>query len=285
MNKSLFVLGAPRSGTTLLINFLVMNQPKIFGTVQESQFYTTACRKPFVLNTYLNDRYFCKLFEPSEIEDLFSISASHIEFFNNAIKRKLKESNKSVFVEKSPMHTLFYEEITRDFNNAEFILINRNPFSNIQSIAFTKWISLPSDKLPDWVSSNKSIRYFFSTYLFYKYWKVSKEVSKHPKCKLTLSYEDVILEKVNVKQELEKALGFELNELYVARPYSDAVTHKNRILDKSRIDDYKNVMPRSVQYYIRVVFQPKNIFDYLVRTPFVMCFELLELITKLMGKK
>lgn len=284
MNKTLFVLGAPRSGTTLLINFLVMNQPKIFGTVWESQFYTTIYRRPFQLMTYIKDQYFTHLFNPEEIKELFSKSSSHPEFFRNAIKLKLQQSNKNVFVEKSPMHTLFHKEILRDFENAEFILINRNPFSNIQSIAFTKWIPMPK-MLPVRLKTSKTIRYFFATYLFYKYWKVSKKVSKHPKCKLTISYEDIILENVNVKQELENALGFNLNELYVPRPYSDAVSHKNRVLDKSRVDDYKNVMPQYVQRYIKAIFMPENFGNKIIRIPFLIIFEFLLFATRLIRKK
>ena len=284
MNRTLFVLGAPRSGTTLLVNFLVMNQPKIFGTVWESQFYTRANRKPFVLDTLIKNPYFAHLLKPEEIKELFSVSSSHVEFFRNAIKLKLKQSNKDVFVEKSPMHTLFFQEILRDFDNPEFILINRNPFSNIQSIAFTKWIPLP-DLLPESLKSKKSIRYLVSSYLFYKYKKAGSKLSKHPKCILTLSYEDIILENGNVKKDMESALGFEMSELYVPRPYSDAVTHKNRVLDKTRVDDYKNVMPQKVQRYIKALFLPENFADQLIRIPIICLFETVLFTTRLFGRK
>ncbi len=284
MIRTLFVLGAPRSGTTLMVNFLVMNQPKIFGTVWESQFYTRVYRKPFQLSTYLEAKYFTHLLKEEEIKDIFSKSSSHTEFFRNAIKLKLIQNNTEIFVEKSPMHTLFYREILRDFDNPEFILINRNPFSNIQSIAFTKWIPMPGF-LPARLNSSKTIRYLISTYLYYKYWKVCKKVSVHPKCKLTINYEDIILEKVNVKQELENALGFTLNDLHVPRPYSDAVSHKNKVLDKTRVDDYKNVMPRRVQRYIKAIFKPENIADQIIRFPFIILFELWILLTMLIRKK
>lgn len=285
MNKTLFVLGAPRSGTTLLVNFLAEHQSKIFGTAYESQFYTRVKRQPYALDNYINDEYFAHVFTVEELTKLFSTSSSHQELFRNAIKLKLAESNKNVFVEKSPMHTLFYKEILNDFDNPEFIIINRNPFSNIQSIAFTKWISLPSDALPGKLKSNKGIRYFFSTFILYKYQKVVKELSQHSKCILVLSYEDIVLEKINVKQELENVLGFELDPLYVPRPYSDAVSHTNRVLDKSRIDDYKNVMPKIVQRYIKALFAPENFSDQLIRIPIVLIYELMLLGIKLTGKK
>ena len=284
MNKTLFVLGAPRSGTTLLVNFLVMNQPKICGSSWESQYYTTVYRKPYVLNTFIEDPYFKHLLNQEEISKIFLKAATHAEFFRNAIKFKLKQNNSEIFVEKSPMHTLFYKEILQDFDNPEFILINRNPFSNIQSIAFTKWIPMP-DFLPLRFQSSKTIRYFIATYIYHKYWKVSKVVSKHPKCKLTLNYEDIILENINIKQELENAIECTLNELFVSRPYSDAVTHKNRVLDKTRVDDYKNVMPLSVQRYIKAIFNPEDFFDLIIRLPIIIVFEIWHFLRKLMLRK
>lgn len=98
MIRTLFVLGAPRSGTTLMVNFLVMNQPKIFGTVWESQFYTRVYRKPFQLSTYLEAKYFTHLLKEEEIKDIFSKSSSHTEFFRNAIKLKLIQNNTEIFV-------------------------------------------------------------------------------------------------------------------------------------------------------------------------------------------
>ena len=95
------------------------------------------------------------------------------------------------------MHTLFYKELYRDFENVEFILIKRNLCANVQSIAFTKWIPLNIDGLPSFISNNKGVRYFFATMLLYKYWKTQQELEKHPACKLSIQYEDIILEKVN----------------------------------------------------------------------------------------
>ena len=135
------------------------------------------------------------------------------------------------------------------------------------------------------LKSKKSVRYFIATYLFNKYKKICNKLSKHPKCKLTLSYEDIILENGNVKRDLENVLGFEMNELYVPRPYSDAVTHKNRVLDKSRVDDYKNVMHQKVQRYIRALFFPENFVDQLIRIPIICLFEVVHFITRLFGRK
>ncbi len=284
--KTIFVLGAPRSGTTLLINMLVMNQSKIYGFFGESQFYTTTLRQPYTVDTYLKSKYFPSILSEEEIRTVFAKSKGHIDFFKNAITHCLQREGKEIFAEKSPMHTLFYKDILRDFENVEFMIINRDYGANVQSIAFTRWIPLASDVFPAFLKENKKVRYFFATMLFYHYWKICREVEKHPACKLSLQYEDIILEKINIQTELKKALGFDLDEVYVSRPFSDAVSHKNYGLDKSRVDDYKNKMPLSTQNFINSVFQPKGIWQH-IKGAFVryLIFEPVEIFRKVAGKK
>jgi hypothetical protein len=286
MNKTVFVLGAPRSGTTLLINMLVMNQSKIYGFFGESQFYTTTLRKPYTADTFLNDRYFKMIINEDETREIFARSTDHIDFFRNTIDHCLAREHKNVFAEKSPMHTLFYKEILKDFKNVEFMIIHRNFCANVQSIAFTRWIPLTSDVFPSSLKENKTVRYFFATMHFYHYWKICKEVEKHPACKLSLQYEDIILEKIDVKAALNKALGFELDEVFVSRPFSDAVSHKNYGLDKSRVDDYKNKMSPAVQNFINSVFQPKGLWQH-ISGGFVryLIFEPVQIARKVMGRK
>ena len=263
MKRTIFVLGAPRSGTTLLINMLVMNQSRIYGSTEESQFYTTTIKASYTLETYLQSHYFTNFLNDKEIREIFNNSSGHIAFFRNAVSYCLDREKKQVFAEKSPMHTLYYKELKRDFENVSFMIIKRNICANVQSIAFTKWIPLSSDFLPGGIRNNKSVRYFFATLHLYKYWCITKRIEKDNACILTINYEDIILEKINMKEELKKSLGFELDELYVSRPFSDAVSHKNYGLDKSRVEDYKNVMPVKVQYFINAVFNPVTLLQKL----------------------
>ncbi len=286
MNKTIFVLGAPRSGTTLLINMLVMNQSKIYGYYGESQFYTTTLRKPYTVDTFLNDRYFKAIINEDETRTIFTNSKDALSFFRNTIDHCLTREGKSIFAEKSPMHTLFYKEILHDFKNVEFMIIHRNFCANVQSIAFTRWIPLTSDVFPAFLKDVKTVRYFFATMHFYHYWKICKEVEKHPACTLSLQYEDIIMERINVKEALQKALGFEPDEVFVSRPFSDAVSHKNYSFDTSRVEDYKNKMPVSIQNFINAVFQPKGVaqhlFGGLIR---YFIFEPVQLARKITGRK
>ncbi len=270
--KTVFILGAPRSGTSLLLYMLVRDQPCIGGSNLESKFYTIANKQPFRVETFLNDDYFNSILKSDDIRRLFRESASAIEFFKKAVDLNVAEKKYGCFVEKSPVHTLFYDQLLSDFENVSFILIYRNPAANIYSIATTKWINLPCDKLPDVVSKNKMIRYFFAMTLYYKYWHACKKVERLKETVLTLNYEDIVLGKSDIKEQLEEALGQELEPLYIARPFSAGVAHKNSGFDTSRVNDFEDKMPRGIKKIAQLVFNPKSTFDFIARTIFLFCW-------------
>jgi Sulfotransferase family len=285
--KTVFVLGAPRSGTSMILYMLINGQPTFVGSKHESQFYTIALKKPFVESTFLKDEYFKELLGEDVIKSLFSESKDHFDFFNKAMDYRREKDNAPVFVEKSPMHTVFYKDLPAKFPDVGLVLINRHPAANIQSIAFTKWINLLSDKFPFGLNKNKYIRYVFASLLFHEYWKDSKKIEKDPRTLITICYEDVILEKIDLRSQLSKAFGFEFNPLYVSRPFSNAVSHTNEGYDRDRVSGYKQSMPKSIQYFINAVFTPRKNFDLIFRIPFLLFFfEPVYLIKKhLMGKK
>ncbi len=285
--KTVFVLGAPRSGTSMILYMLINGQPTFVGSRHESKFYTIALKKPFVEETFLNDEYFKSLLGEEVVKLLFAESQNHFEFFNKAMDYSRQKMSAPNFVEKSPMHTVYYKKIPKSFPNVGLILINRHPAANIQSIAFTKWINLLSDKFPFGLGRNLYIRYIFASLMFHEYWKDSKKIEKDPNTLITICYEDVILEKVDLRAKLSEVFGIEFNPLFVSRPFSNAVTHTNEGYDKDRVNGYKKIMPKSIQYFINAVFTPRKNFDLIFRIPFVLFFfEPVYLIKKyLMGKK
>ena len=269
MTKTIFIVGAPRSGTSLLLYMLVRNQPEVSGSNFESKFYAIANKRTFEKHTFLNDEYFGSLLSEAEINSLFDKSFNARDFFKNVIQYKTAKESSSCFVEKSPIHALFYKKILADFDNVSFILIYRNAAANIHSIATTKWIDLFCDKFPDRLRNNKSIRYFFAITHYYKYWATCKEIEKLKETVLTLQYEDIVLEKSAIKESLENVIGKELSPLFIARPFSSEVVHKNSGFDKSRVDDYQQKMPLRIQKIIKMIFNPSNAKEYIIRFCFI----------------
>jgi len=127
MDRIIFILGAPRSGTTLFLGMLVNKQTHIGGVFRESQFYTDIFTKVYSLKMYLENEFYLNLLDKNDVEQLFRQSSNHIEFFKKSIEFYLHKNNKNYFVEKSPVHTLYFENILRDFDNPRIILIMRNP--------------------------------------------------------------------------------------------------------------------------------------------------------------
>jgi len=285
--KTVFVLGAPRSGTSMILYMLINGQPDFFGSKHESKFYTIALKKPFKESTFTNDEYFKELLGEAIIKSIFALSKDHYDFFNRVMNYCREKNGAPIFVEKSPMHTVYYQDIPKRFPDVGFVLINRYPPANIHSIAYTKWINLTSDKFPFGIGKNTYVRYLFASLLFHEYWRDSKKIEKDPRTLMTISYEDVILEKGDLRAEMSSAFGIDFNTLYVSRPFSNAVSHTKEGYDKDRVFGYKNTMPKSVQYFINAVFTPRKNFDMIFRIPFLLFFfEPVYLIKKyFMGKK
>jgi len=286
MDEFVFVLGAPRSGTTMVLYMLVRNQPNWTGSVIESQYFTLARRKPFALATYLSDKYFTDILPASVIEEVFSRSSSHDEMFVSLMRAKLKLSGCTFMAEKSPVHTLYYKELLELFPGATFIVINRKAAANIHSISFTKWINLLVDKFPAFLSGNKFIRYLNATFLYYEYAKATDELTRHPATKIIVQYEALVRDEVDMKAMLEQAYGTTMAPLYVSRPFSDAVQHREYKKDISRIDDYKKAMPASVEWLIEALFQPRSFAQRSVgMLEKLFIFEPLYLLKRILGKK
>jgi hypothetical protein len=126
--------------------------------------------------------------------------------------------------------------------------------------------------MPHAIGENKSIRYFFAVMLYYRYWHTCKKVERLKETVLTLNYEDIVLGMSDIKEQLEEALGQELGPLYIARPFSAGVEHKNSGFDTSRVNDYEEKMPRRFKKIAQLVFNPKSTFDLFAQKFFLFCW-------------
>ncbi|MCB9233623.1 MAG: sulfotransferase [Bacteroidia bacterium] len=255
---TIFIVGAPRSGTTLVLNMLVKDQPEIGGSRKESQFYSSFNRQSYQLQPYLDSPYFQFLFSAEEIREIFAAAQNPLDFFRLAMQKYRQKAGIKVFVEKSPIHTLYFREICRDFPKARFIFIHRDPCANIQSLAFTQWIPLLADRLPGRLKQHKFLRYFSAMLSYEQFRQASREIVQSEECLLEISYEQLVLEEVDLRSELLSKTGLNLAPMYISRPFSDAVEHREYKLDRSRIEGYKRQMPLKVQNLIRLTFEPQR---------------------------
>ncbi|MEZ2302362.1 MAG: sulfotransferase [Microcoleus sp.] len=134
--KRIFLVGAPRSGTTLLQSLLAAH-PEIIS-FPESKFFQ-----------YLLYHKFVKKF-PARLSAFFKDEINRPEFldnFDNSQSTELKvswfvgvldslavEKQKSIWLEKTPEHLYFIKDIERFLPDAKFIYIWRNPMDTIASL-------------------------------------------------------------------------------------------------------------------------------------------------------
>lgn len=134
--KRIFLLGAPRSGTTILQSLLAAH-PEVIS-FPESKFF----------HYLLYDKFAGKL--PSRMEAFFKDEIKRPEFLENfddsqTIETKTAwfvgildglatEQNKSIWLEKTPEHMYFIEDIERLLPDAKFIHILRNGMDTIASM-------------------------------------------------------------------------------------------------------------------------------------------------------
>lgn len=171
----IFILGAPRSGTTWLLKVLSEHPAIVAATVDNLDAR---------INT--NETLETNVFTPSR------------EFTDNAIKNRflhlsLKNYGK-IIVEKTPIHTLHHERIKRVFPNAVFVVIDREPRDIITSL-----LNVGRDKNAWWKGAPDTIEK--ATRLWLSYAKAISSCKKlySPLC---VQYEDMLSDARNVVRTL-----------------------------------------------------------------------------------
>lgn len=141
--KPFFILGAPRSGTTLLRD--IFKQVEGLYSPEETHFFRWG--SPFRANDYRsyykNNRIFAYHRELDEIEDqkfeqLLELSATRAELTNNYCKAVLEKKDAKYWFEKSPQNVYGLPLIIEQFPEAKVVHIVRHPLSVIKSLMVGK---------------------------------------------------------------------------------------------------------------------------------------------------
>jgi len=241
-----FILGAPRSGTSLLMRMLLVNQPLVGGTDAESQVYALKRKKAYLTQAALAHPYFKKLIRESDLRDLANSNNDFVQLFWSAVEFYLHQhTEKKVFMEKSPIHTLFWRQILKDYLEVQFILVERNPSATIHSMVTTRWIPIPFKGL-GYNPVFKFLPYIFATLLSYEYFIEAERIKSFGNAAI-VKYEEMVQKSPDdLRISFSKMLGVELSELYIERPFSPEASSRERKLHTDRIDGYKSNTPRSI---------------------------------------
>ena len=151
--KPIFIIGLPRSGSTLIEALLVSSEKKI-KTYGESNFFNVA------IVDQIKDQIFNKNFDIKNFEYIIDLS-----LLKKSLQDRYKIDNEAIFLDKSLENVFNIEVILKIFPKAKFIHTSRNLNDSILSIYFSmlpelSW-TLSLNTIKDYVHKyNKTISFF-----------------------------------------------------------------------------------------------------------------------------
>lgn len=136
--KRIFLVGAPRSGTTILQSLLAAH-PKITSFPETKFFHFLWTER---LKSKLPDRLHKFFHEEINRPDLYDesevyrrqITSDRIKWFVGILDRLAVEEGNKIWLEKTPEHVYFIRDILNYLPDAKFIHIVRNPLDVIASM-------------------------------------------------------------------------------------------------------------------------------------------------------
>ncbi|WP_176491136.1 MULTISPECIES: sulfotransferase [Microbulbifer] len=215
----IFVVGAPRSGTTL-IQKLIGNASEVSSFEFETEVYS----KKNIFDYFRFSEFISK----QEYLDLVASSSSRSEFLLRWHERKF---NSRVFLEKTPQHVFFLDEIFRSFRSAKIVNVVRDPRD-----AYLSGLS------------GKNIPQARSCMSYAKYWRdcISAVNACGNKSRIyTVKYEDLVVNPNDSLKGLFEFLGLHFDDRLISLPREDHRASKrefiklNKPIDSSSVAKWK----------------------------------------------
>ncbi|MBW3585304.1 MAG: sulfotransferase, partial [Cyanobacteria bacterium 0813] len=203
--KRIFLVGSPRSGTTMLQSLLAAH-PEVIS-FPESKFFHYLLYKKFSgkfagrMEAFFKD----EINRPELLQgfdDSQSVAAK-VSWFVGVLDGLAAEQNKSIWLEKTPEHIYFIEDIQRLLPDAKFIHILRNSMDTIASLHEA---TRNSHDLwgPGWDLNHCIHRWKEAMLISHKYAKKSNHI--------LVKYEEILDNKVKKLEELCHFMGIEYDD-------------------------------------------------------------------------
>ncbi|MEG5053662.1 MULTISPECIES: sulfotransferase [unclassified Microcoleus] len=203
--KRIFLVGSPRSGTTMLQSLLAAH-PEVIS-FPESKFFHYLLYKKFAgkfpgrMEAFFKD----EINRPELLQDFDNSQtvATKVSWFVGVLDGLAAEQNKSIWLEKTPEHIYFIEDIQRFLPDAKFIHILRNSMDTIASLHEA---TRNSHDLwgPGWDLNHCIHRWKEAMLISHKYAKKSNHI--------LVKYEEILENKVKKLEELCDFMGIEYDE-------------------------------------------------------------------------
>lgn len=109
---------------------------------------------------------------------------SYRDYLREGVNRSFELNERGeVFIEKSPIHTLYYSQLLHDYPNAEVILVSRDYGAIVHSMVRARWIPLLGKKLSE-TPFFRLIPYLAAVVVSYDYFLAIESLKKQVDYKL-----------------------------------------------------------------------------------------------------
>jgi peptidoglycan/xylan/chitin deacetylase (PgdA/CDA1 family) len=250
--KRIFLVGSPRSGTTILQSLLAAHpevisfpESKFFHYLLYDQF---AGKLPSRMEAFFND----EIKRPELLKDFDDSQTveTKASWFVGVLDGLAAEQNKSIWLEKTPEHIYFIDDIERFLPDAKFIHILRNGMDTIASM-YEATRSFNELWGAGWDLNHCIERWEYAMLTSHKY--VNK--SNH----ILVKYEDLLDDKTKLLGEICKFMGIEYDDQMLVNYQEKAANlslnlpwHKgiDRDIKTSNVHKYHNFFNRNDIRYI-----------------------------------
>jgi hypothetical protein len=260
--KKIFVIGKHRSGTTWIANILANHkdiaaiQHKSHHGIHESGFFSHVMPYFGNLNNEIDYIVFLEAFFASDYaiisgvtKELFSedIVLNYFKFFERFMEIFAKQNNKNIWLEKTPMHTLYIDKINLYIKDAKFIFVKRETKSIVQSTINYK-------------NNNNKFIYFRILRLVFsiiRYHKIATSFSKRYSNIMFVNYEEIKNNREKALKKICKFLEIKFQKSLLEDVYTSNTSYKN---DKKIIylNSLQSIYMSIIEYLARLF--PTNLF-------------------------
>ena len=235
--KPIFIVGCPRSGTTILA--AILNAHPEIATATETHFFNYISKQKKYNWKNFTEKYFEMLLDESRIVDFFTLTKiskedlrarfralklssdseqNKKEVFSLLIEALVEKKGKKLFCEKTPQHLQNVEEIIKLYPQAKIINLIRDGRDAVNSLVKMPW-------RPDGLLNNSR---FWQTYI-----KIGQnlEAKLDKQSFVTVKYEDLLREPQEIIKKLCDFIGVEFIDSMITRDSKEEQGSENIFSD------------------------------------------------------